>query len=99
MLSSQKSRYLTRTTLRRRAALSLLALVAATLAFAAQARAVTIQAPIGGDALTIPRERILCGAAPAGWSTDITRRKLRPPAVGDPGRAITVIIAPNYPAC
>lgn len=85
--------------LRLRAALSVLALVVAALASAGNARALTLQAPVGGDALTLPRDRVLCGAAPAGWSTDITRRKLRPPSVGDPGRGYAITIAPNYPSC
>jgi hypothetical protein len=79
--------------------LSLFAIVAAVLLAPGSARALTIQAPIGGDALILPHERILCGSAPAGWSTDITRRKLRPPTDGEIGRAFSITIAANYPSC
>jgi hypothetical protein len=82
-----------------RAALSLMGFVIALFALPRAAHALTLQAPVGGDALTLPRERILCGAAPPGWSTDITRRRLRPPTVGDVGRLFAITIAPNYPNC
>lgn len=54
------------------------------------ARAMTLQAPSGSAAFLLPEDRVVCGALPEGWSSDPTRRRLKPPADKPPGTAATV---------
>jgi hypothetical protein len=64
-----------------------------------RAWALVLQAPVGGDAVILPRDRIACNPLPEAWSADATRRRLRPPAGGRVGAAGSVVLAPTWAAC
>jgi hypothetical protein len=70
------------------------------LSFSARLQALVLQAPVGGEAITVPHDRIVCNPLPEGWSADATRRRLRPPADrGHVGKAGAVLLAPTWGAC
>src|SRR5207248_174758 len=66
---------------------------------AAEARALTLQAPVGGAPFLLPEDRLLCGTLPEGWTSDGTRRRLRPPADQTPGTSVTVSVGKGTAAC
>lgn len=63
------------------------------------ASALTLQVPAGGASFPLPDDRILCGAVPEGWTTDSTRRHLRPPADKRPGTSVAVVLGAAASAC
>ena len=66
----------------------------------AAARAETIQVPVGGTAVPIGKDRVVCGAPPEGWSAEQGGKVIRPPAsASDTARAATVAIADDAKAC
>src|SRR4051812_30592171 len=69
------------------------------LVVAAPAKALTIQAPLGGAAITLPADRLLCGLVPEGWSADVTRKHLKPPAAGRIGQTAEVTLASSLAGC
>jgi hypothetical protein len=69
------------------------------LVVAAPAKALTIQAPLGGAAITLPADRLLCGVVPEGWSADVTRKHLKPPAAGRLGQTAEVTLASSLAGC
>jgi hypothetical protein len=75
------------------------AVVVLLLSVPSPAFALVLQAPAGGSAFTLPGERVLCGAVPAGWSVEGTRKRLRPPDEAPPGRTADVVLAPSTTDC
>jgi len=70
------------------------------LLLATNARALSIQAPVGGATITLPADRLLCGsAAPDGWSVDVTRKRIKPPADGRVGQTSEVTLASSLAGC
>ena len=81
------------------AALVAAALFAATVLASSESRALTLQAPAGGAPFSLPEDRVVCGQLPEGWTTDSTRRRVRPPADQHPGTPVTLSVAPSVSAC
>jgi hypothetical protein len=65
----------------------------------ASAQAWVLQAPKGGDFITLPQGRVLCGPVPEGWQSDPTRRRLRAQNEADVGSALLVALAPREGEC
>jgi hypothetical protein len=76
-----------------------LASLAFALFVAAPASALSIQAPVGGATLTLPADRLLCGVVPDGWTADVTRKRVRPPAEGRVGQTAEVTLASSLAGC
>ncbi len=75
------------------------AIVIVLLCFPTGARAAVVEAPIGGNPLDLPQDRVLCGTPPDGWTVDSNRRRMHTPAAGTPGLSVTVLVAQNATAC
>src|SRR5262249_15962579 len=56
-------------------------------------------APVGGASFPLPQDRILCGQVPEGWTSDSTRRHLRPPTDRQPGATVTVSLGKSPSSC
>jgi len=56
------------------------------LALASEARAETLQAPVGGKAIALGDGRIVCPGGAGDWSVEPGGRAVRPPAADDHGR-------------
>lgn len=65
----------------------------------ARARADTLEAPIGGKSIPLPRSVVGCGAAGNGWSLDAGGRTVRPPAGGPPGASFDLQVAATAADC
>lgn len=68
----------------------LLAVFGFVLFAAVDAGALTLQVPAGAATFLLPEDRILCGQVPEGWTSEPTRRRLRPPAEKRAGTSVTV---------
>ncbi|MGC4086647.1 MAG: hypothetical protein QM756_01885 [Polyangiaceae bacterium] len=68
--------------------------------FAPHVQAETLQAPIGGKAISIGTARIACAAPEGGWSIDVTGRLLKPPTQEDAiGKLVELKIAADSSEC
>jgi hypothetical protein len=63
------------------------------------ARAWVLQAPRGGEFITLPQGRVLCGPVPEGWKSDDARKRLRAKHDADVGQASLVALAPHDGEC
>lgn len=63
------------------------------------ARALTLQVPVGSAGFLLPDDRLLCGAVPEGWTTDPTRRRMRPPTEKRPGTSVSVLLGRIVTGC
>jgi hypothetical protein len=64
------------------------------------ARAETFQVPEGGKAIPLGNERVLCGAAPEGWTVSGDRQSVRPPeAANATNRVVEVEVAAKPDGC
>jgi hypothetical protein len=63
------------------------------------AKALIVQAPVAGNAITLPEGRVLCGDPPDGWEIDATRRRLTPPSKGRPSQTDNAMVASSPAAC
>ncbi|HEY5282177.1 MAG TPA: hypothetical protein VIM14_05250, partial [Polyangia bacterium] len=75
--------------------------VALALSFAnGAALAETLQAPEGGKSIPLGNARVLCGAAPEGWTVSDDRRSVRPPeAVNGSKRSAEVLLGSDTDGC
>ena len=81
------------------AAARAIVLVLAALFVVRPARALSIQAPAGGGAITLPADRLLCGNLPDGWTADATRKRLKPPEAARVGQTSEVTLASSLAGC
>ncbi|HVU02227.1 MAG TPA: hypothetical protein VHE30_10755 [Polyangiaceae bacterium] len=63
------------------------------------ASALTLQAPSGGEAFSLPGDSIVCGVPGAGWSFDSLKKRLRPPPDAAHRGSTIATIALSYAAC
>lgn len=80
-------------------AMRLWLLAAALLVWASPARAVTLEAPVGGAAIPVGVGLVAC-AASGGWTLEAGGTQLRPPsAESAAGSSVVVRVAPSFAAC
>src|SRR5580658_201621 len=76
------------------------AALALLLLLSGSAHAETLQAPVGGKAVSIGEGRVVCPGAASDWAVEPDGHTVRPPVADDAvGRATEVKVAPGSGAC
>jgi hypothetical protein len=64
------------------------------------AEALTLNIPAGSEPVTLPDGATACAPLPAGWTADLSRRRIKPPARAERfGAAVPLTVAPAAGAC
>jgi hypothetical protein len=80
-------------------ALSLAAVFGLSWGVCVPVQAWVLQVPKGGDFITLPQGRVLCGPVPEGWIMEGTRKRLRPKPDTAIGQPLLIAVAPSEAAC